>query len=175
MVVTKIYIFSALLLGFLASGCQSVATNPPDTNTATNAQNPSPSPPQPLSQPPYQPPENISSELTKPKNNATVTQGDEQKTIDATEPEPAVGTRQTTIASDPFKNIEPLHIKHPVKTGNLLNSELNEVSGMSASLNIPGVLYAINDSGNSPHLFALNEQGQVLAKWDIAALSLIHI
>ena len=40
---------------------------------------------------------------------------------------------------------------------------------MSASLNVPGVLYAINDSGNSPHLFALNEQGQVLAKWDIAA------
>ena len=59
-------------------------------------------------------------------------------------------------------------IELPAKTGNLQNDELNEASGISASLTLPGVLYVINDSGNAPRLYAIDEQGQSLATWDIA-------
>ena len=60
-------------------------------------------------------------------------------------------------------------IELPAQTGNLQNDELSEVSGINASLNYPGVLYVINDSGNAARLYAIDEQGQSLATWDIAA------
>jgi len=41
------------------------------------------------------------------------------------------------------------------------------VSGFAASRAVPGVLYAINDSGNSATLFALSESGQHLAQWTV--------
>lgn len=55
------------------------------------------------------------------------------------------------------------------QTGQLAHKQLKEVSGMVASARHPGVLYAINDSGNSATLFAINETGGLLAQWDINA------
>ncbi len=41
--------------------------------------------------------------------------------------------------------------------------ELPELSGLAASRRHPGVLWALNDSGNDPRLFALSEKGELLA------------
>ena len=81
----------------------------------------------------------------------------------------AAESRQTSIPAKPSSStIELPSIELPGKTGNLQNSELKEVSGISASLTFPGVLYAINDSGNAPRLYAMDEQGQSLATWVVA-------
>ena len=81
----------------------------------------------------------------------------------------AAEVQQTPALANPSRNtIDLPSIKLPAKTGNLQDDELNEVSGISASLNFPGVLYAINDSGNAPRLYAMDEQGQSLATWDIS-------
>ncbi len=64
---------------------------------------------------------------------------------------------------------QALSIKHKGKTGSLDNSELSEISGLSASNSYPGVLYAINDSGNSPTLYALDETGQLRHQWTVNA------
>lgn len=53
--------------------------------------------------------------------------------------------------------------------GTLKHKLLSEVSGMSASLKTPGVLFAINDSGNSATVFAFSEQGVHLGEWPIDA------
>lgn len=64
---------------------------------------------------------------------------------------------------------EPVIVSKVSRTGRLENSRLNEVSGISASRNSPGVLYAINDSGDSATLYALSEKGKHIAQWSIGA------
>ena len=64
---------------------------------------------------------------------------------------------------------KPLIVDKILRTGNLENTQLTEVSGMVASRNSPGVLYAINDSGDSATLYALGEKGQHIAQWSIKA------
>jgi hypothetical protein len=64
---------------------------------------------------------------------------------------------------------EPVLIDRAQRTGNLENRGLTEVSGLSASRNSPGVLYAINDSGDSATLYALGETGQHIGQWAITA------
>jgi hypothetical protein len=46
---------------------------------------------------------------------------------------------------------------------------LDEVSGLAASRRQPGVLWAIEDSGNAPVLYALDIDGSVLAEVPVAA------
>jgi len=53
----------------------------------------------------------------------------------------------------------------PTKSGFLQHPELTEVSGMISSGTTPGVLYAINDSGNSATLYALSDDGKHQALW----------
>lgn len=55
------------------------------------------------------------------------------------------------------------------RTGKLQHRSLTEVSGMSASLTTPGVLFALNDSGNSASVYAFSEQGTHLGEWSINA------
>ncbi|MEZ4600671.1 MAG: hypothetical protein R2940_12860 [Syntrophotaleaceae bacterium] len=68
------------------------------------------------------------------------------------------------------------------KAGHLQSSGLTEASGLAASRRHPGVLWAVNDSGNQPLLFAFDQRGvslgEVLVKgaanvdWeDLAAFS----
>jgi hypothetical protein len=56
--------------------------------------------------------------------------------------------------------------RDPEVTGRL-DPALRETSGLVASRLTPGVLWAHNDSGNTPTLFALDEQGGVLAELDL--------
>lgn len=63
---------------------------------------------------------------------------------------------------------ELLNIQATGKTGNLQNRELTETSGFVASKDWPGVIYAINDSGNTASLYALSESGIHLGQWPIA-------
>jgi hypothetical protein len=46
--------------------------------------------------------------------------------------------------------------------GTLNNAEIDEVSGMSASLNFPGILWVHNDSGGESKLYALDSTGKYL-------------
>ena len=52
--------------------------------------------------------------------------------------------------------------------GSLLDHELDEVSGLAASRRSPGVLWAVNDGGNTHRLFALSLEGERLAAWNVA-------
>lgn len=70
--------------------------------------------------------------------------------------------------SVPAPTLPPvLDIKRAQKTGNLQNSALMEISGFSASKDWPGVIYAINDSGNAATLYAISESGKHLGEWAI--------
>ena len=55
------------------------------------------------------------------------------------------------------------------QTGKLQHASLTEVSGLSASLTTPGVLFALNDSGNPATVYAFSEQGAHLGEWPINA------
>ncbi len=72
-------------------------------------------------------------------------------------------------ASPALELYQPLSINQIQQTGTLENSQLSEVSGISASKQYPGVLYAINDSGNDSTLFAINESGNSIAQWTLNA------
>jgi hypothetical protein len=81
--------------------------------------------------------------------------------------EPATSNVETR--SPAYKLPKPLIVDKITRTGNLENPRLSEVSGMVASRNSPGVLYAINDSGDSATLYAFSEKGQHIAQWLIKA------
>lgn len=55
------------------------------------------------------------------------------------------------------------------QTGQLGNPALDETSGLSVSRRTPGVLFALNDSGNKAQLFAMSESGDDLAQWPVDA------
>ena len=57
-----------------------------------------------------------------------------------------------------------------VINGHLAHQGLTEASGLAISTRDPQVLFAINDSGNEPRLFALDHTGQDLGTWLIAGV-----
>jgi hypothetical protein len=59
----------------------------------------------------------------------------------------------------------------PVITGRL-DPKLRETSGLAASRLTPGVLWAHNDSGNAPVLYALDEAGALLAELPLPVVGL---
>ncbi len=52
--------------------------------------------------------------------------------------------------------------------GNIDDLSLGEASGLDVSTRDPDVLWAINDSGNEPRLFALSPRGDNLGSWPVA-------
>ena len=54
-------------------------------------------------------------------------------------------------------------------------SGLKEVSGLQSSLEHPGVLWAVQDSGNGPHLYALNTRGSVLATFTLNGANIQNV
>lgn len=56
-------------------------------------------------------------------------------------------------------------------SGLLVDSQLNEVSGMAASRRHDDVLWLIDDGGNPARLFAVSKRGRTLARFDIAGIS----
>ena len=78
--------------------------------------------------------------------------------------------QQATTSKQPAIRLpDPVIVDRISRTGNLQNTQLAEVSGMAASRNSPGVLYAVNDSGDSATLYALSERGKHIAQWSIDA------
>ena len=101
-------------------------------------------------------------ELTPSRTNSNTEQVQAAKnTTQTTKPE---AKRQHA-----FKLPRPVIVDTISRTGTLENPRLTEVSGMTASKHSPGVLYAINDSGNSATLYALSETGQHIGHWPIKA------
>ena len=49
-----------------------------------------------------------------------------------------------------------------VETGRIQSAELNEISGLAASRQAPGVLWAHNDSGDQPAVYAIDSCGKTL-------------
>ncbi len=81
-----------------------------------------------------------------------------------------VGANRTRSANPPARLAhQPLQVRKARRTGSLANTALSEVSGLAASRSTPGVLFAINDSGNSSTLFAFDQTGQHLQQWTLDA------
>jgi len=78
-------------------------------------------------------------------------------------------TPKVALPSQLFNFPKPVIVDKISRTGKLENSVLTEVSGLSASRNSPGVLYAINDGGNSATLYAMSEKGKHIGQWSIQA------
>ena len=56
----------------------------------------------------------------------------------------------------------------PKRLGNLANPQLKEVSGLAASSLYPGLLWAINDGGDDPLLYAVGSDGADLGTFRVA-------
>lgn len=60
-------------------------------------------------------------------------------------------------------------IKRPYAAAALTYPQMEEISGFADSQRYDGLLYAVNDSGNQPYLFAINKRGALIEKWTIDA------
>ena len=94
---------------------------------------------------------------------------------------PASGTDNTVAGNASIEALRPgsesltadtrtaLVVDKAQRVGALEGSELNEISGISSSEQYPGIMYAINDSGNAARLYALTETGELVESWEVAA------
>ena len=69
------------------------------------------------------------------------------------------------------KDPSPPVVGEPVIVGNLENPELSEVSGLASSRLYPGLLWAINDGGDDPLLYAVGADGAELGTFRVAGAS----
>lgn len=58
--------------------------------------------------------------------------------------------------------------KAAVRCGLISSPQLSEISGLSVSRKTPGLLWAINDSGNRPELYALSTKGLLLKTYKVS-------
>ena len=68
-----------------------------------------------------------------------------------------------TLAADPAPK------PNVTKVGSLDHPAITESSGVVASRKYPGVYWTHNDKGNLPHIFAIDERGQLLAEFRVSA------
>lgn len=73
------------------------------------------------------------------------------------------------VAPDSNGQPEPFNTTSPTLTGNLTHPELSETSGLASSTRRHNTLWAINDGGNKPKLYALSDTGESLANFNVAA------
>ena len=57
---------------------------------------------------------------------------------------------------------EPVSFQRGVKTGTILDPMLSEVSGIFSSWKNSRIIWAVNDSGNPPELYAVSSKGKLL-------------
>src|SRR5262245_51180261 len=55
--------------------------------------------------------------------------------------------------------------------GTFQEPDLTEASGVAVSSTFPRVLYTINDSGNSPEVFAFDSTGRPLGRWRVPVVT----
>ncbi|MGD8610939.1 MAG: hypothetical protein PVJ44_02475 [Desulfobacterales bacterium] len=74
----------------------------------------------------------------------------------------------TACAADMLtKGAPPEVVGEPQRTGQLENPRLNEVSGLAASSLYPGLLWAVNDGGDDPLLYAVGSDGADLGTFRV--------
>jgi hypothetical protein len=61
---------------------------------------------------------------------------------------------------------------HSGKSRGKADKKIKEVSGIAFSIKNPGMLWAINDGGNGPQLFLLNEKAEIVMTCDLDASNL---
>lgn len=61
------------------------------------------------------------------------------------------------------------------KVATYWKSGLKEVSGLQSSLEHPGVMWAVQDSGNGPHLYALDVAGHVLVNYTLSGTNVSNV
>jgi len=111
-------------------------------------------------------------------------------TIEQTiEPTPPDATNQTTeqntaiqadnsnpqnnaTISNNLNQMYAFNTNSPKETGTINQSELSEISGLASSARRNNTLWAINDSGNQPKLFALKHTGEPIGSFEIAVKNL---
>ena len=86
-----------------------------------------------------------------------------KKDTDASSGELTAQSSQTTNAP------APLSIESARRTGTVESQILDEISGLAISRKTPGVLFALNDGGNTTQLHALSETGATLGQWTVKA------
>ena len=57
----------------------------------------------------------------------------------------------------------------PIQTGVFTNPKLREISGIASSQRVNDLFWAVNDSGNGPHIYAVNSNGTTLGEWEVDA------
>jgi hypothetical protein len=62
----------------------------------------------------------------------------------------------------------PPVVGEPVIAGHLQNAQINEASGLASSRQYPGLLWAINDGGDEPLLYAVGSDGADLGTFRVA-------
>ena len=66
------------------------------------------------------------------------------------------------------KGADPEVVGQPARVGTLANAQLKEVSGLAASSRFPSLLWAINDGGDDPLLYAVGSDGADLGTFRVA-------
>ena len=77
---------------------------------------------------------------------------------------PSPSPSPETSAPSPVREPSCPPFEESVVTGTVSDPELDEISGIVAGRRIPGVLWAEEDSGNDPSVFALTPSGKVVAR-----------
>lgn len=75
-----------------------------------------------------------------------------------TQPEPVVPL-QDLLGSSRYEAAKPL--------GTITDAQLTEISGLAPSRTTRGVWWVHNDSGDQPRIFAVNNRGQLLARFTV--------
>ena len=70
-------------------------------------------------------------------------------------------------ADQPTKDAPLAVVGEPQQVGNLAHPQLKEVSGLAASSLYPGLLWAINDGGDDPLLYAVGSDGADLGTFPV--------
>ncbi len=71
-------------------------------------------------------------------------------------------------APNSFDQSDAFTTTSPINTGNINHPELSEVSGLAASTRRNNTLWAINDSGNQPKIYALKHTGESIKSFTVA-------
>ena len=94
-----------------------------------------------------------------PRDTADTAEPTDTSGSDDSGPQDTSGEPDTATTPDPTCD----RYASPSVTGRVADASLEELSGLAVSLRNPGVLWALEDSGNAPVLLALDEQGDTVA------------
>lgn len=148
-------------MGLWLGGCATSPQLSPDNESSTNTENLTIGGSSTTHS--RQPHSNLSAPLSGTTPSPTVPSSTDRLNSDAQD------SVDLPLSKPTADQLQPLNIERKRKTGSLKHAELSEISGLSASTRYPGLLYAINDSGNAPILYAIDETGQLRHQWNINA------